>query len=54
MKNQIFQVSTMLILFARLAVAQVYPPTPGDLKVTIPFDFVGRQSNPVGRQLHCP
>jgi hypothetical protein len=40
MKNQLFQVSTMLILFARLAVAQVYPPTPGDLKVTIPFDFI--------------
>ena len=52
MKNQLIQVSTMLILFARLAVAQVYPPTPGDLKVTIPFDFVvGSQTLSAGNYI---
>jgi len=52
MKNHIFLVSTMLILLAKLATAQVYPVTPGDLKVTIPFDFiVGSQTLSAGNYI---
>ena len=39
MKIQLPQLSAVLILFARLAAAQVFPPEPGDFKVTVPFDF---------------
>ena len=39
MKAQLLQISAVLMLLGRLAAAQVYPPTPGDLKVTVPFEF---------------
>lgn len=49
MKTQFSILSAILILFAKLAAAQVYPPEPGDFKVTAPFDFVvGKQALPPG------
>jgi len=40
MKTQFSILSAILILFAKLAAAQVYPPEPGDFKVKATFDFV--------------
>ena len=40
MNNQAIRVSAILIMFAALASAGVFPPTPGDLSVAIPFEFV--------------
>jgi len=54
MKNQVFLVSTMLILLAKLATAQVYPVTPGDLKVTIPFDFIVGSRTLSAGNYNCP
>jgi hypothetical protein len=39
MRTQFSILSAILILFTKLAAAQVYPPEPGDFKVTAPFDF---------------
>ena len=42
----------ILILFVKLAAAQVYPPEPGDFKVTAPFDFVVEiQTVPTGNYI---
>src|SRR4026209_1112563 len=38
-----FQLTLLLLIlngFTRLAAAQMYPPQPGDLKLTTSFDFV--------------
>ena len=52
MKAQLLQISAALMLFGRLAAAQVYPPTPGDLKVTVPFEFVvSGQTMPAGNYI---
>ena len=52
MKNQTFRVFTILSFFSTLAVAQVFPPTPGDLKVTIPFEFcTGNKTMPAGNYI---
>ena len=40
MNNQAIRVSVVLIMFAALASAAIYPPSPGDLSVAIPFEFV--------------
>jgi len=40
MRTQFSILSAILILFVKPAAAQVYPPEPGDFKVTAPFDFV--------------
>ena len=52
MKTQFSILSAILILFARVAAAQVYPPVPGDLKVTAPFNFVAeKQALPPGNYI---
>ena len=52
MKKQTFRVFTILSFFSTLAVAQVFPPTPGDLKVTIPFEFsTGNKTMPAGKYI---
>ena len=52
MKNQIFRGLTILSFFSTLAVAQVFPPTPGDLKVSIPFKFrAGDKTMPPGNYI---
>jgi hypothetical protein len=52
MKTQFSILSAILILFAKLAAAQVYPPEPGDFKVTAPFDFmVEKQALPPGNYI---
>jgi hypothetical protein len=40
MKITLHLLSAILILFTRLAAAQIYPPDPGDFKLTASFDFV--------------
>ena len=52
MRTQFSILSAILILFAQLAAAQVYPPQPGDFKVTAPFDFVvEKQALPPGNYI---
>jgi hypothetical protein len=52
MKTQFSILSTLLIVFARPVAAQVYPPQPGDFKVTAPFDFVAeKQALPAGNYI---
>ncbi len=52
MKIQFSLLSVILILFAKLAAAQIYPPEPGDFKVTTPFDFVvEKQALPHGNYI---
>lgn len=52
MKTQFSILSVILILFAKVAAAQVYPPQPGDFKVTAPFDFVvEKQALPPGNYI---
>jgi hypothetical protein len=43
MKSQFCLLPITLIVLAKMAVAQIYPPDPGDLKVTAPFDFVAER-----------
>ena len=40
MTHQAVRVSALLITFAAVAGAAIYPPSPGDLSVEIPFAFV--------------
>jgi hypothetical protein len=35
--------ANLLVVLAKMAVAQIYPPELGDLKVTAPFDFVAER-----------
>ena len=52
MRTQFSILSAILILFAKLAAAQVCPPQPGDFKVTAPFDFVvEKQALPPGNYI---
>ena len=52
MKIQFSILSAILILFPKVAAAQVYPPEPGDFKVTAPFNFVvGKQALPAGNYI---
>jgi hypothetical protein len=52
MKLQFSLLTAVLILFSKLATAQIYPPEPGDFKVTASFDFVvQRQSLPSGNYI---
>lgn len=52
MKIQFSLLTAILILFSKLATAQIYPPEPGDFKVTASFDFmVEGQSLPTGNYI---
>jgi hypothetical protein len=52
MKIQFPLLSAILILFAKLAAAQIYPPQPGDFKLAAPFDFVAeKQTLPAGNYI---
>jgi hypothetical protein len=52
MRPQFSILIAILILFVKLAAAQVYPPVPGDFKVTAPFDFVAeKQALPPGNYI---
>ena len=52
MKIQFSLLTAILILFSKLAIAQIYPPEPGDFKVTASFDFVvEQQSLPTGNYI---
>ena len=49
MRPQFSILIAILILFVKPAAAQVYPPEPGDFKMTAPFDFVAeKQALPPG------
>ncbi len=50
--NRILRTSAITALFAMSAVAGIYPPTPGDLTVSVPFDFVvGNQTLRAGEYI---
>jgi hypothetical protein len=52
MKVHFLLLSAILILFAKLAAAQIYPPEPGDFKLTASFDFVvEKQALPPGNYI---
>jgi hypothetical protein len=52
MKIQFPVLSVILILFAKLAAAQIYPPQPGDFKLAVPFDFLAeKQTLPPGNYI---
>ena len=52
MKTQFSLLTAILILFSKLATAQIYPPKPGNFKVTASFDFVvERQVLPPGNYI---
>jgi hypothetical protein len=43
MKPQFCLLPITLVVLTQIAAAQIYPPEPGDLKVTAPFDFVAER-----------
>jgi hypothetical protein len=43
MKSQFCLLPITLVVLAKMAIAQIYPPEPGHLKVTAPFDFVAER-----------
>ncbi len=52
MIKQGVRVASLSVLFTVLGVAGIYPPNPGDMTVTIPFDFVvGSQSLRAGEYI---
>ena len=52
MRPQFSILLAILILFVKPAAAQIYPPVPGDFKVTAPFDFVAeKQALPSGNYI---
>ncbi len=52
MMKQSVRVASLSVLFTILATAGIYPPNPGDMTVSIPFDFVvGGQSLRAGEYI---
>jgi len=52
MMKQGVRVASLSVLFTVLGLASVYPPNPGDMTVSIPFDFVvGSQSLRAGEYI---
>ena len=52
MMKQGVRVASLSVLFTVLGVAGIYPPNPGDMTVSIPFDFVaGGQSLRAGEYI---
>ena len=52
MTNRILRISMLTALFVMSAAAGIYPPVPGDLTVSVPFDFVvGNQTLRAGEYI---